>query len=355
MFVSIFFVSFQPVNGQQIAGLECGVYAMSAAAVALNEPINLTLIETGQFVGPEGSSVAQLREMAAKLGLWSRSLQGSSLEFVRHSTCPVILNLRRDITSESGGHWVTYLGDDTGKAIIFDSVSPDGLRRISYGELALMMTGEVVMVNRVAPSWIEWLDHYVGAIIGVWLWLGGGFIVIGVLWVLQTYRFSNTLDKWWKHKFVVQYLSILLAGFTCGLAADRCSAIGFGLNPHVTAWVQSIHCRGSFRIVTYHQVVQMLHNPEICLIDARPKSHFNRGHLPGSLNFPIDSRPEDFEAFLPLVSEKKALFVYCAGPKCEWDTIIACRLRASGFSDIRIYEEGLQGFIARESQTKGAQ
>ena len=111
----------EQASGQVVGGAECGVYAMAAAAAALKLDCDRKFIEEGLFVNENGSSAAQLRQLASELGLWTRALEGVSIDFVRNSSSPMLLNLRRSMVGHEAGHWVTYLGDEDGLAIIFDS------------------------------------------------------------------------------------------------------------------------------------------------------------------------------------------------------------------------------------------
>ncbi len=67
----------------------------------------------------------------------------------------------------------------------------------------------------------------------------------------------------------------------------------------------------------------------ICLLDVRTPEEYRSGHIPGSINLPLD-RVEDIEAVAPEKQEK--LFVYClSGGR----SARACgALAAMGYTDL---------------------
>lgn len=320
-------------NGQPVGGAECGVYAMAAAAAALKVDCDRKFIEEGLFVNENGSSAAQLRQLASELGLWTQAIEDVSIEFVRNSSSPMLLNLRRSMVGHEAGHWITYLGDEDGLAIIFDNISSEKIRSITYGELCLMMNGEAVIVNLTPPSRLTSITDFVFATFLTWTWLVPGLLALFYIPAKGLFR---------------EYLLILLSGCIAGIVSSQFSVAGYGRNPSAVAYVASTRCEDTFPEVSYQQMMAMLSNPEVGIVDARPKWLYEAGSIEGSINFPVDSRPDGLRPVLEQIAAKRAVFVFCSGPKCEWDRAIACRLRAAGVVDIRIYEEGFSTFKARK-------
>ncbi len=332
--IAILFLNLsRDLKGQPAGGAEFGVYAMAAAATALKVEFNLELIRAGHFVKENGSSAAQLRQLATETGLWTIALQGVSTDYVRNSSSPLILNLRRSFSDENAGHWVTYLGDEGGYAVVFDNLATEKIRTVEWGELRMMMNGEAILVDLAPPSQLATMAHTALAASQTWMWLIPG---LGMLLFLPSMGLAR------------EFLIVLCTSVVTGTISAHYSAAGFGRNPSAVAYIASTHCDETFPDVSYQQFMTMLSNPGVAIIDARPKWLYEMDTIEGSINFPVDSRPDGLRVILEQIAAKRAVFVFCGGPKCEWDRVIACRLRAAGVTDIRIYEEGLSTYNFRK-------
>lgn len=76
----------------------------------------------------------------------------------------------------------------------------------------------------------------------------------------------------------------------------------------------------------------------LTLVEALPKAHYDRGHLPGAINIPHDEIDERAASALP--DRDATIVVYCAGPTCRNSGIAAARLRAAGYRRVLEYVEG---------------
>jgi rhodanese-related sulfurtransferase len=80
---------------------------------------------------------------------------------------------------------------------------------------------------------------------------------------------------------------------------------------------------------------------EVLLLDARHVDLYLQGHLPAARSLPwgeIESRLDDFRREVPL---HNTLVVYCSGYGCEDSFLLAQRLMAAGYEDVRVFEGGM--------------
>jgi len=82
-------------------------------------------------------------------------------------------------------------------------------------------------------------------------------------------------------------------------------------------------------------------NADFLLLDVLPKLAFDRDHIDGARNVPLDA-----PGFLPSVqhaagSKGRKIVVYCAGDSCDASLRAATLLAADGFDDVTTYEGGL--------------
>lgn len=80
---------------------------------------------------------------------------------------------------------------------------------------------------------------------------------------------------------------------------------------------------------------------ETILLDARSRDLYLQGHLPGARSLPwgeVESLLAVFRAEVPVDAP---LVTYCSGYSCEDSFLLAQRLLATGFKDVRVFEGGM--------------
>jgi rhodanese-related sulfurtransferase len=67
-------------------------------------------------------------------------------------------------------------------------------------------------------------------------------------------------------------------------------------------------------------------------------SSFERGHLPGAVNLPLDGLVENAARLLPDKSEP--IVVYCSGITCQNSDIAQRKLHSLGYQNVRVFKGG---------------
>jgi rhodanese-related sulfurtransferase len=96
------------------------------------------------------------------------------------------------------------------------------------------------------------------------------------------------------------------------------------------------------REVSTEQIRRILAGRNAVVIDARKRSEYVAGHIPGALNF--DVPPDKTVAAIErrVKGDKaKALVLYCNGPYCQASRQLGDRLVAAGFTHVRRYQLGM--------------
>ena len=89
-------------------------------------------------------------------------------------------------------------------------------------------------------------------------------------------------------------------------------------------------------------------NERFVLIDVLSKAQFDKDHIPGATNVPLDTKD-----FAGLVANKasggknRKIVVYCGGPDCDASSKAVKLLMTGGFTSVTEYEGGLAAW--RES------
>ncbi len=96
--------------------------------------------------------------------------------------------------------------------------------------------------------------------------------------------------------------------------------------------------------VDLEEVRQRLHGDTL-LVDAREGDLYADSHLPGARSLPRGASAEQQAAFFREVPFDRPLIVYCSGYGCEDSFILAERLLAEGYRDVRVFEGGLPEWL----------
>jgi len=80
------------------------------------------------------------------------------------------------------------------------------------------------------------------------------------------------------------------------------------------------------------------------ILDARPLSDYDAGHLPGAMSLPRESFETAYPELAPVLTPADPLVVYCSGPLCDDALLVIERLREAGFSGASLYLDGWEGW-----------
>ena len=80
---------------------------------------------------------------------------------------------------------------------------------------------------------------------------------------------------------------------------------------------------------------------EVLLLDARSSDLYLQGHLPAARSLPWGEIETLLQAFRNEVPADRSLVAYCSGYGCEDSFMLAQRLMAAGYEDVRVFEGGL--------------
>lgn len=78
------------------------------------------------------------------------------------------------------------------------------------------------------------------------------------------------------------------------------------------------------------------------LLDARTREHYNQGHIPKAINLPIGEFKQMYDKISPLLTEDKAIIIYCIGVHCIDSSLLAKELHQKGHREIFVYKAGIE-------------
>lgn len=99
--------------------------------------------------------------------------------------------------------------------------------------------------------------------------------------------------------------------------------------------------------VNVKSLVRRIRRGEVTLLDVRPASEYQSGHVPGAVSVPL----EKLERYLAQLPKSKELVAYCRGPLCMMSIEAVKLARKKGFTAIR-WDESVADWAARGFRLK---
>lgn len=94
--------------------------------------------------------------------------------------------------------------------------------------------------------------------------------------------------------------------------------------------------------ITTEELRQAIDAGEVVVLEALPRPYFDKEHLPGALNLPLDDL--DVLAAQLVPDRDAAVVTYCSNEACGNSGVAANRLSALGYTDVRKYPGGKQAW-----------
>ena len=108
--------------------------------------------------------------------------------------------------------------------------------------------------------------------------------------------------------------------------------------PAAIATVAATPLRG-----TWAEVKPLVESGRIVLVDARPRTDFDAGHIPGAVCLPFKSLQAEIKAFMAAHPPSTPLAIYCANANCGTSSQLAAALtQAYRYKDVCYLPGGYQ-------------
>ncbi len=92
--------------------------------------------------------------------------------------------------------------------------------------------------------------------------------------------------------------------------------------------------RDALEPISRAELVERASRGEVVILDVRPTEEFAAGHIPGALSVPLDQ----LDAALSRLPKRARIVAYCRGPYCVLAPQAVQRLRAKGFTALRLVD-----------------
>ena len=106
-------------------------------------------------------------------------------------------------------------------------------------------------------------------------------------------------------------------------------------------------------LITRTDLEALVATGDVVLVDALPASYYDQLHLPAAVNL-VES-DVDTEAPRLLPDKNATIVTYCSNEACSNSQAVANRLERLGYTSVRKYREGVQGWVAAGNLTESNQ
>lgn len=94
-------------------------------------------------------------------------------------------------------------------------------------------------------------------------------------------------------------------------------------------------------------------NDNAVVIDVLPKEYFDREHIPGAINIPVESKDFIDRVAKKTKSKAQEIAVYCANEQCTASHDAAEKLAKAGYTHISRFTGGLKEWKDSGHKTQG--
>jgi rhodanese-related sulfurtransferase len=100
--------------------------------------------------------------------------------------------------------------------------------------------------------------------------------------------------------------------------------------------LEVIHLDDAFRLLVQGKAL---------FIDARGPGDFSGGHIPGSVNIPVEKAAEHLDEVRTMLKTGKTVIAYCSDVNCPLGADLAKDLRNQGIGPVKVMPEGWEGWM----------
>lgn len=103
--------------------------------------------------------------------------------------------------------------------------------------------------------------------------------------------------------------------------------------------------------LTYEEAREIHLNGGALFIDARHAYDFDRGHISGAINIPLNEFDNAHQQ-LAAIPKDKTVVTYCDGAECNSSVELAKKLYAAGYSNVKIFFGGWNEWLSHNQATE---
>ena len=98
--------------------------------------------------------------------------------------------------------------------------------------------------------------------------------------------------------------------------------------------------------IGFNKFRTIFQNGSALIVDARDKTFYDQGHIPGALSLPRDEFASSYKALRSTLDQHRdqPIIVYCSGGDCHDSRLVAGALLSLGYNQVQVFTDGWQGW-----------
>ncbi|MFH1616424.1 MAG: rhodanese-like domain-containing protein [Planctomycetota bacterium] len=316
----------------------CGLYCVYTAFKLAEKDVEFGQLLKPEYIGSsKGSSLAELQGAAKDYGMYAIPLERLSATELRKSPFPIILHVKSLPASKEYDHYVLFLSDKDGKAMIFDPPNP--VEVMPYCQLApiwdgtgLIVSAEPISLSKIFASARKRFAMFsVAAIAAV--------LLIRFISKLLLRKVKNIGRSMNFGLSIAQFAALVIIALFGGMVYHFAYDAGFLAYAGATEPIVAANIENFIPKVDTDDVKNLISNRAV-IIDSRQSSDFEAGHIENAINIPTTLCKAGRESKLADIAKNSQIVVYCQSQGCVYAAKVAANLFDDGFKNIFIYKNG---------------
>ena len=333
----------------------CGLYCLYAFLSADRRDVDFTSLVKPQYVSSlAGSSLADLERAAKDHGVHAVPVTGMTTSNLAMSNSPMIIHVKATPTRRYHDHFVLYLGVRGGEALIYDP--PHAPMTVPFAFLSRRWDGAGLLISNRPVSLAR------VAVLGWTRFAGWALLAVCAMFLARSWQHKKMARPHRPPRLLASPLAqaaVLCAAATAlGATYHGVASDGFIANRRTLAQIEIAHSGNFLPKIGTDEVRRLIHDRQngakndSVFIDARVQRDFATGHLPGSINVPVNATASERAAAMRDVPKGARLIVYCESPGCKYAEIVSAQLLSEGYRDIALYKPGWRGWEEQNRKDK---
>jgi rhodanese-related sulfurtransferase len=325
----------------------CGVYCLYTIMKLAGQQVDFLDLVKPEYIGSsKGSSFAELKKAAEDHKMHAEAVGKMTGSELRGCPYPVILHVKFDSKSKKYDHFELFLGEEEGKAKLFDP--PLLPRLVPFHELASRWNGKGLVVSATP---IDTGVIFAGARIRFMIY--AALIAITVLAIRRVRQrlLSSTAKINWHVRLgysAAQTIGLLVLTFLLGMTYNFVNEEGLLSQINSTTSIQQAHYSNFIPKVTKGKIEELL-DTDAVFVDARLARDFEVGHLQGAINVPVDSNDTKRRQIMAYIDKNSRIILYCQSDRCRFAEEVALKLLTEGYSNLSIFKGGWNEWVAKSN------
>lgn len=149
------------------------------------------------------------------------------------------------------------------------------------------------------------------------------------------------------------WVTLLALALVLGALAQTFSPTRIPWRADWSRYVETKALAAGLTLATLADVKVMVRDQTHLLLDARPVSDYDHGHLPGAFSLPQTDLDTYYPQIMPLLTPEQPVLVYCSGKECDESFLLSQFLREQGHTNVALFVGGFLEWQAAHAKTEG--